>query len=515
MTDAPHAGDWPEDRAVRRADAATMPASVELGPTETTRYLCGATHLDKDFCEHVISDLVDQPHRAVGASYGIDLAAVARHAIAAHRRRLIRDVGLLAALVALLVLVAWNLSTSDVLENFGRSSIRPLLDELSTVLLPLVAAWLITAGETWYERVRVLPKLGMTRFAPKELRPRLNGRLQARIDALEELESGNVVVFSGFNPFVGAGLPLDGWSFAIDVTKGSWDPATGKHRAPKPFDAENVHSHLVRSLMSLGLPGLRVIERLFIDGFDVGRDTRLVPERFAPPLRRAHRSIVLEPLRNQAAAGRTYLCLEAAGWHGQLVVTMFVRVVRLPASLFVETTSFVLLPLKSRYYRIDAVAPRSPVEASFAALGAALGRFLPMLVASPVWVASAVRRARRASRRSHDERWVIANRRLFDYGAYTSIRQDAMGADPNRYFLLLDKEMYVKVAQERLLASISDFLREHDVDTAEFAVQQTVINRNRTVNVGPVSGGNVAVAAGDVRGFTQAAPEGKRTEGSR
>jgi hypothetical protein len=99
------------------------------------------------------------------------------------------------------------------------------------------------------------------------------------------------------------------------------------------------------------------------------------------------------------------------------------------------------------------------------------------------------------------------DRKLFDYGARTSIREEAMGVSANRYFLLLDEEMYVKVAQERLLDSISDFLRKHDVDTGELRAQQTVINQNRTVNydIRNVSGTNLAigsqaVARADVRG---------------
>jgi hypothetical protein len=75
---------------------------------------------------------------------------------------------------------------------------------------------------------------------------------------------------------------------------------------------------------------------------------------------------------------------------------------------------------------------------------------------------------------------------VFDYGAATTVREEAMGDDRAWYFLMLDQQMYVKVAQERLLDSIGGFLHDHWIDTAEFGAQQTVINQNRTVNVGHV-----------------------------
>jgi len=360
----------------------------------------------------------------------------------------------------------------------------------------------VTAAEIWITRTRVLPKLAAGRFNPGELQPRVNARLQDRLAALDEVETGNVVVFRGFKPFVGAGIPIDGWSFAVDVTKGKVD-AAGARKEPTLFTAEQLHAHLMESLGALGLPGLRVAERLFIDGFDVARDSRLLPERLAPPRTKVSHAVLAEALREPQAAARTYLCLEAAGWHGHLVVTMFARAVRLPGSLFVEATTCVLLPLRNRYYRIDTVRPRSGVDAIVSVLGVSLRRFLRELFASPFRVAGAAGHARATRHRRRDQHWMISNHKRFDYGASTSIREQAMGTDPNRYFLLLDQEMYVKVAQERLLQSISEFLRDHDVDTAEFSVQQTVINRNRTVNFGPISGENVAVAAGNVQGLTQ------------
>jgi hypothetical protein len=98
---------------------------------------------------------------------------------------------------------------------------------------------------------------------------------------------------------------------------------------------------------------------------------------------------------------------------------------------------------------------------------------------------------------------MISEGRVLDYGARKSVREHAMGDEHNRYFLRLDHEMYIKVASERLLHSMSDFLREHGVDTNEFSAHQTTINRNRTINVAAGAGSQVAVAGGSQRAIDQ------------
>ena len=470
-----------EDELARERRPPVSRRAREIGPSETTRYLCAATELDDKFRERILSKVVEQPYRAIGNSYGVDLTAVARHAIAARRRRSIRDLALLAVLAVFVATVAWA-----VIARAGDRSVGALLSAAWPAVLPLGVAWLVVAADHWYRLARALPRFVVRRFDPDAVQPRVSARLAQRLQVLAEAGAGNVTVFSGFNPFVGSGVSVDSWSFAIDVTKGRHDAETGERQAPKPFDAADVHTHVMGALRELGLPGLRVSERLFVDGFDVNFDERLLPDRFAPPVSAVGPSVARESLHDPESPMRTYMCLEAVGWHGHLVVTMFVRAVRLPGSLFMEGISFVLLPLKREYYRIDSIRPRSTLEAAAAALARALADFLPQLAASPARVAAWASRARRSRRTWKAQRWSIGHGKVFDYGAATTVREEAMGDDRAWYFLMLDQQMYVKVAQERLLDSIGGFLHDHWIDTAEFGAQQTVINQNRTVNVGHV-----------------------------
>ena len=58
---------------------------------ETTRYLSAATQLDLKYARFVVRNVVDESLRGVGASAGADVVVVARWALAALRRRALRD----------------------------------------------------------------------------------------------------------------------------------------------------------------------------------------------------------------------------------------------------------------------------------------------------------------------------------------------------------------------------------------------------------------------------------------
>lgn len=503
MTELVGAGEpddaWPTE--TRRAAAESTGAAVARH-TETTRYLCAATHLHEKFADLVIGTLLEQPHRALAPAYGVDLLAVARHALVARRRRWVRDVALLVLLGVFVALLAWRLTppaTRHSLEGWDGQAARTLLHAIWPALLVLAAAWLVVAADIWTMRARVIPGLSRERF-DIAARLRVRPRTRAQLEAIARSQAGNVVVFSGWSPFVGSGLLVEDWSFAIDVRRGKRDQQTNERRSPTPFDAAALHRHMAGALTAVGLPALRVQQRLFVDGFEVRKDRDLLEDPYAAPRTEVDDDVVLRSLRSVESAARTYLCVEATGWHGHLVVTMFFRAVCLEGSLFIEGASFVLLPLKNEYYGIDAIERQGMLEASVRALQGGAVRMIPLVLWSPVRIGAGVRHSIATHSRQRRFRSLVAEGCVLDYGATTSIREVATGSQHNRYFLRLDHEMYVKVASERVLQSISEFLDQHGVDTAEFSVYQTTINQNR-VHVSAAAGSQVAVAGGNQRGL--------------
>jgi hypothetical protein len=95
-----------------RPNELTTGRATSIQRDEATRYLCAAAHLDPRFADSVIREFLIEPLRAIPPSPAIDAATVLREAVAARRRRLLRDWSLLAILIlfaisAPVIAVAW------------------------------------------------------------------------------------------------------------------------------------------------------------------------------------------------------------------------------------------------------------------------------------------------------------------------------------------------------------------------------------------------------------------------
>ncbi|GAA1993921.1 hypothetical protein [Amycolatopsis minnesotensis] len=74
---------------------------------DTTRYLCAASHLDRDYADEAIREFLVEPTRPIPPSPGFDSASVLMEAVAARTRRKLRD-GALAVLMAIFLYCLWN-----------------------------------------------------------------------------------------------------------------------------------------------------------------------------------------------------------------------------------------------------------------------------------------------------------------------------------------------------------------------------------------------------------------------
>ncbi|MEU4358927.1 hypothetical protein [Streptomyces virginiae] len=166
---------------------------------DVTRYLCAAMHTDSALAREAVSLVLHQPRRAAASSPGLDLACVLRHALAARRLQRRRDIALSLLLAVLLIVVGvlvYQSSTYVVLPSaYG-----------VTLLLGCFIAWMIVAVEMFSTHYRVISRqLKRENFNPRNApRPR-NRKDAARIEEIELRDRGNVVISSGFDPFVGHG----------------------------------------------------------------------------------------------------------------------------------------------------------------------------------------------------------------------------------------------------------------------------------------------------------------------
>lgn len=470
----PRAGEPP-----RAAPRHTLHHYVSPSGTDTTRRLCAAMHLDRRFCDTALGATIRNPYRAVHPSYGVDLALLVRHALLAERRslrqaRLLAPLRVAAVLAPLLVLV---------LRRPGRALVERDLPRLAAdvglaalVLAAVLAlAWVVVLRSAW-ERYTTLGTLLLRGQDPADLPAETDPDLEARVEALPSAVRTNVIVFSGWDPFVGSGVPVSSSSFSLPLVRST--PVAGEPRpveAADDVDAVLLLRELSRSFADLGLANLRTDTRLFVGGTDVRRVPELLPDPRRRPRSHVEDAVLAGFVRWHDARVRPYLCVEATAWNGQLVVSTFIRVVRLEGAIFVETSSRVLPPLELTHRLIDMLPIRRAGERRRYVLGWA-GRHTLAELSRSRRLARLLRRSRRRTlgwQDVHDDR--LKDGVVVDYGAETSLRADASGTDYSEYFMRRDMDMYVKVVQQRIVGTIARVLQERGYDTELVRQVQTNI----------------------------------------
>jgi hypothetical protein len=80
--------------------------------------------------------------------------------------------------------------------------------------------------------------------------------------------------------------------------------------------------------------------------------------------------------------------------------------------------------------------------------------------------------ARRREQRRQERRIRL---RSFDYGAEFSLREEASDWLLYRYFQALDRELYAKTIEHRVLDALVQFLEDHNIDSSDLIQRQTSI----------------------------------------
>jgi hypothetical protein len=452
-------------------------SGVDLsGNRESTRLLAAAAELDARFARRVVRDVLKDDYRAVAPSFGVNLGTVLRHCVAARGRQGARNILLMALTLPLLLGLA-HLSMAA-----GAVSV------LSAFALGCAAIF----TESWTARYRIAARsLNRHSYAPAAATRYLPPGADWRIRDVAQAESTNIVVYSGFSPFVGSGLNQGGWSFAVNIARGR-EGMDGVRYKPQRFTVEDLQAAVASHLLELGMD-LTISDRLYVDGELVRDEPRIVPDRFHRP-----RSHVLPDEIAQLAeegVGRRFNCVSLSGWEGELVYTLFLEFALSGASLFADATTFLLLPPTEDYRRVDNIEPRPFIGARLRAAG----RALVSTVSVPLYAVRALREATptlTAWRRRVDGRRAIASNPRYDYGAVRSVREEAQSRRYRRYFQFADRDMYGKIIDREVFDAIRAFLAEHDIDTSDFDERQAaVLNFGVMVTGGRLDAQSLAVGS--------------------
>lgn len=447
--------------------AAQTPATPRFA-RDVTRYLCAAVHIDSDFARKAVEQILEEPRRAVASSPGVDLGCVLRHALAARRRQVRRDIVLSVLLLAVVISLPLT---------FG-----------ATFVLGWLVAWLIVAAESLSVHYGVVAgQLKRENFDHTRAPRPLSTEMRRRIEAIERRDRGNVVVFSQYAPFIGYGEATSTWSFALDTAR----PEPGKQIVP--FTVHDLNDHLAARVGDLKLPGVHVENLLLVNGadllYEIDDHTRgeLLPDTAGPPREKVSQDLLRVLREDGKGRARPYLAIRVTGWSGELAATLFLRCALLSdhKMLFIEGSSSLLAPVRE-HYRIADRLLGSPTLRQWWTLVSAAALLAPVrLLKAPFSVTAGIfgpylqfRKQRRQARE--------IRHRSFNYGASFSMRDAASDRLYYRYFQQLDRELYAKTVEHRVLDALVEFMEHHNIDSSDLIQRQTTIN-----NMGLYANGNV------------------------
>jgi len=459
--------------------------------TETTRYLCAAAHLNSNFCNQVIEQIIEEEHKAISRSYGVDSFVVVKHCLAARRRRMIRDI----VLAILFVLSIFVVTSGNDLGYYSEGFEEPFY----SIFIPVdfyiryfvvspffVLACAIVFWESWVGRYRIVANNMLRKnLNPDFVKFEGNTTLKNRLKEIANEQNCNVIIYGGFSPFVGSGFDIGGWSFALDVNKGKEE--LNRTLKPLPFQVKELYNYVSKTIWELKIDGLSIEDGLYVNGEEIRDDARFLPNPLTRPHIQVTPSLLKEFVENPTPGIRHYKCIQLMSWKGELVISIFLRFANIGQNLFIEASYFLLTPLKEEYRKVDTMQPkptllkRLALAWESALITVFLWPFSLLISFSKIFNSFIKRRERRKNER------LIKGNPTFNYGAITSIRELAASPNYRRYFQKLDKEMYLKVIERQILDRIVDFLDSKNIDTSDLKERQTAILNNGVI----VSGGSV------------------------
>jgi hypothetical protein len=574
-----------------------VPPRTEPGRmTNATRYLCAAAYLSPTFGAGVIRNLVSS-HRSVAPSVGIDLGPIMRHCLRARSIQMVRD-GVLAVLLLIGLFVALPETLFVLLVcffagflpsvNWARKSlgvkifaiagslfviggyivttaIIGLISVLGSVagglddgssgssdggfgaqtqtaglggsaFIGLLLGLAVIATQLVYTYVRsrtLCDSLGPD-AAPQRFRHR--GQLaEARIAQVEGAQYGNVVLYSGRNPFVGTGRRERSWGIAIELQRevngreAPWErPRTETYA---PIDPVELHQAIRRRLDLLrddGLPPNERISSLTVHDHIVGTglhrwDSPLIDPARIVPYSLASSEAVDALIRHPQAGIRYYqrvsVCDEgAAVWSGphkvidgsdqDIAASALIYVAVEGRMLYLEFVSSVMPPVHPRWRIVDVLPAVTAGRFFVRVVVDSLASIFRDLIYAPVRaVRSLVTLAREG--RTYQEDADAARETLYgDIGAQLSVRELGAAPDLLTYIQELDAEKYTKLIERLVNDTVLDFLAARGVDTSAYAASAGVVINNAGVMVGGGATVHGPVASAGVGGSVRQSQRG-------
>jgi hypothetical protein len=465
-------------------------ASMVPSNSQTTRLLCASAILSGAKFRDELSNYLENESHGASPELGVDMGLVAQVCRFAKNREKRFQNYLLLALVAGAVIL--------------------LVLPVAGIALFVLAAAAIYFTKTFRERTTLIDEFRRDQFSGSRAGKAYRAEMESSAISALPQEDQNLIVYTGFNPFVGAGTELGGWSFTVDLSKPREE--YGNLCAPVSFGNSELYDAIEAALSNAGLDGLASHDFYFVSGREIREDKEILPDIYGRPAQRLDPRRALEYQTASDSRIRHYKWIRIHDWGQELVMSYFLRCSLRGRTLFVEINRFLLTPLRAEYRAIDALPPLNTSRT--------IGMFIAAVFIGPIYAAFTpfllLDRMNKGlaeifGGKEKKRRQAIRENPLFDYGAGQGFRSALRSNQFEHYFQKADGDFYTKVMERVILSTIISFLEEHNIDTQDLRERQTMIlNSGIIVQGGDVKAESLAVGAGAQAFKSQPAP-GKET----
>jgi hypothetical protein len=420
---------------------------------------------------------------------------------------------LITAVIALIVVAELTQALPQPLVWF--TGLAPAL--IIGIPLLIVLPWTVVWNErsiAWHTVSRTLTSQGFAE-RPQHERPE------------PPATDGNITVYSGYSPFIGSGVELDSWSTTTRLTPtrnlvGEIPAQSAPWRMPT---ADELVTGLLTQLTALraetagaldGIEGLTVSEKLFVDGTvlrqpevhrtgltravlrnDEARPSPTIDPELVRAYRGHHRGPIRHCLRSQVAA-----------WGTDLVLSVYLQVTVSGGTLYLESTTLLLPPVKDAFRVADTVVEQPAPEASYLPAGKAGGDdsvlgaqavavAFQALLGAPFRLYRAQRAPSRRAKRHQQLRTALKHDLAFDYGARLSLRDLASGPNYRNYFQRVDVARISRQIHLRTLDFLAATLSERGVDVSDLLERRTAVYNSGILMTGGAMTGTIVAGEGN------------------
>jgi hypothetical protein len=564
--------------------AAGRPASFM---TNATRYLCAAAYLSPRYAGAVTRDLVAS-HRAVAPSVGVDVGPVIRHCLKARSMQVTRDALITALLVVNLfvdpgttvgvLLIAFLLGFLPSVD-WSRKSLRvkifavagslfligdfifvlillgiaAFIHEIGTSLgasdqgltgadqaasssprglisvLLLIAIVVVQVSYTYLRSRTLCDELGPD--AVRRPASRRSRSADARLARVEAAQYGNLVLYSGENPFIGTGPRSRAWSIAVELQRdngGQRMLSPSQLRGYVPIDPVDLHRVIRERLDKLNDEDLPVNERLtamtvhdHIVGLGLHRwDSPVMDQALCVPFSEASPEAVAALIRHPQAGLRYYqrvsICDEGQPvWAGQdkvidgsdqdIAASAFVHIAVEGRMLYLEFVATVMPPVDPRWHVVDLLPKITAGQFWVKVIVDAFSTIFQDLIYSPFRCIRSLIYMSKENRGYKEEEAAAADSLYGDIGARVSVRELGAATKFGTYIQQLDAVKYTKLVERLINDTVLDYLAAKGVDTSAYAnTAMTIMNNGGVIASGTFNGPAAFGAGATAQQFGQA-----------